>query len=142
MFWAFFFKDEKLSIREMGQGEKMYQANSYKNVMELLIDNEIDRQTCSYSQTDAQSVNRIEVATYALNRVPPLYASSQEGIGLQYERGLKEFSDRITAAVSQALSKVLQNPISNSTPLPRLEEVVETEITFSEEDLQEISTWF
>ncbi len=120
----------------------MYQANSYKNVMELLIDNEIDRQTCSYSQTEAQKINRIEVATYALNRVPPLYASSQEGIGLQYERGLKEFSDRITAAVSQALSKVLQNPVSHSTPLPRLEEVVDPQVTLSQEDLQEISTWF
>jgi hypothetical protein len=120
----------------------MYQANSYKNVMELLIDNEIDRQTGDYSQTEAQKINRIEVATYALNRVPPLYASSQEGIALQYERGLTEFSDRITAAVSQALNKVLQNPISNSTPLPRLDEAVETEVAFSKEDLQEISTWF
>jgi Late competence development protein ComFB len=120
----------------------MYQANSYKNVMELLIDNEIDRQTCSYSQEDAQQINRIEVATYALNRVPPLYASSQEGIERQYERGLTEFSDRISTAVAQGLRQVHQNPTSNSTPLPRLEEKVETEITFSDTDLKEISTWF
>lgn len=120
----------------------MYQANSYKNVMELLIDDEIDRQTCSYSQIEAQKINRIEVATYALNRVPPLYASSQEGIERQYERGLSEFSAHITATVTQALNKVHQNPYAKATPLPRLEEAIETEVTFSEQDLKEISTWF
>lgn len=120
----------------------MYKANSYKNVMELLIDNEIDRQTCSYSQTEAQRINRIEVATYALNRVPPLYASSQEGIERQYERGIMEFSDRIAAAVAQGLRQVHQNPTSNSTPLPRLDETVTTDITFSQKDLKEISAWF
>ncbi len=120
----------------------MYQANSYKNVMELLIDDEIDRQTCRYSQVEAQEINRIEVATYALNRVPPLYASSQEGIERQYERGLSEFIDHITATVTQALNKVHQNPHVKATPLPRLEEAVETEVIFSEQDLKEISTWF
>jgi hypothetical protein len=120
----------------------MYQANSYKNVMEILIDDEIDRQTCSYSQTEAQKINRIEVATYALNRVPPLYASSQEGIERQYERGVSEFSDHITATVTQALAKIHQNPHVKATPLPRLEEAVETEYTFSEEDFKEISAWF
>jgi hypothetical protein len=120
----------------------MYQANSYKNVMELLIDDEIDRQTCSYAQIEAQKFNRIEVATYALNRVPPLYASSQEGIERQYERGMSEFSDRIRATVEQALGKIQQNPHSHSTPLPRLEEAVETEPTFSQQEFQEISAWF
>ncbi len=120
----------------------MYQANSYKNVMELLIDDEIDRQTCSYSQIEAQKFNRIEVATYALNRVPPLYASSQEGIERQYERGMSEFSDRIAATVEQSLRKIQENPHPASTPLPRLEEAVEAEPIFSPQDFQEISAWF
>jgi Late competence development protein ComFB len=120
----------------------MYQANSYKNVMELLIDDEIDRQTCGYSQIEAQQFNRIEVATYALNRVPPLYASSKEGIERQYERGLSEFSDRITATVEQALRKIQQNPHPTTTPLPRLEEAVETDPVLSQQDFQEISAWF
>jgi Late competence development protein ComFB len=120
----------------------MYQANSYKNVMELLIDNEIDRQTCGYSQTEAQKFNRIEVATYALNRVPPLYASSQEGIERQYERGMLEFSDRVQATVEQALRRIQQNPHPTSTPLPRLEETVEPNPVFSQQEFQEISSWF
>jgi hypothetical protein len=120
----------------------MYQANSYKNVMEILIDNEIDRQTCDYSQIEAQKFNRIEVATYALNRVPPLYASSQEGIERQYERGMLEFSDRIKATVEQALRQIQKNPHATSTPLPRLEEMVDTELVFSKQEFQEISAWF
>jgi Late competence development protein ComFB len=120
----------------------MYQANSYKNVMELLIDDEIDRQTCGYSQTEAQKFNRIEVATYALNRVPPLYASSQEGIERQYERGMLELGDRIKATVEQALCRVQQNPHPTSTPLPRLDETVEPDLTFSQQEFQEISAWF
>jgi Late competence development protein ComFB len=96
--------------------ETSYKANSYKNVMELLVDNEIDRQTYSYSQEEAQSINRIEVAACALNALPALYASSQEGVSLQYERGLQEMSLNIEAAVSTALSQVGRNPARDSTP--------------------------
>lgn len=120
----------------------MYKANSYKNVMELLIDSEIDRQTCNYSHAQAQQINRIEVATYALNRLPPLYASSQEGIDRQYERGMVEFQPRITATVNQALQQIHQQPSRTSTPLPRLDETIATEIIFSPEDVSEISSWF
>jgi hypothetical protein len=93
-----------------------YQANSYKNVMELLVDDEIDRQTVSYSRDEAHKINRIEVAAYALNRLPPLYASSQEGVEMQYSRGQQEFSDRIQQSVSQALGNVAQQPQRDTTP--------------------------
>jgi Late competence development protein ComFB len=93
-----------------------YKANSYKNVMELLVDEEIDRQTQSYSQQDAQMINRIEVAAHALNNLPSLYASSQEGVGLQYERGRQELGSDVTRAVLQALSIIEKRPQRDSTP--------------------------
>ena len=96
--------------------ESGYKANSYKNVMELLVDNEIDRQTYSYSKQDAQSINRIEVAAYALNILPALYASSQEGVNLQYERGLQEMGGQIESAVTNALNLVSGKPERDSTP--------------------------
>ncbi len=102
--------------------ESSYKANSYKNVMELLVDNEIDRQTFSYSPEEAQLINRIEVAACALNALPPLYASSQEGVTLQYERGLQEMSSQIEAAISIALNQVGKNPERDSTPFS-LEEI-------------------
>jgi Late competence development protein ComFB len=97
-----------------------YKANSYKNVMELLVDEEIDRQTQSYSKQEAQAINRIEVAAHALNHLPSLYASSQEGVGLQYERGLEEMSADIVHAVVQALSIVEKRPQRDSTPFSLL----------------------
>jgi hypothetical protein len=121
----------------------MYQANSYKNVMEILIDEEIDRQTGHYSQEQAQSINRIEVATYALNRVPPLYASSQEGIGLQYQRGQAEFSEPIRASVRQALILVHKKPNRTSTPFPRFEEEFAAQhLATNQRELQELSVLF
>jgi Late competence development protein ComFB len=110
-----------------------YKANSYKNVMELLVDEEIDRQTQSFSKQEAQSINRIEVAAHALNHLQPLYASSQEGVVLQYERGLKEMSDDITAKVIQALAIVGKQPHRDSTPFPILQlgEMLPTESSIS-----------
>jgi hypothetical protein len=93
-----------------------YQANSYKNVMELLVDDEIDRQTVSYSRDEAHQINRIEVAACALNCLPPLYASSQEGVEMQYSRGQQEFSDRIQQSVTQALQNVSLQPNRDTTP--------------------------
>jgi Late competence development protein ComFB len=101
--------------------DPIFKANSYKNVMELLVDEEIDRQTQSYSQQDAQTINRIEVAAYALNHLPSLYASSQEGVVLQYEHGLQELGSDITMAVLQALSIIEKRPQRDSTPFSLLQ---------------------
>jgi Late competence development protein ComFB len=105
--------------------EPSYKANSYKNVMEVLVDEEIDRQTQGYSKQEAQTINRIEVAAHALNHLPSLYASSQEGVGLQYERGHQELGDRITEAVSHALSIIGKQPQRDSTPFSVLHQGVE-----------------
>ncbi|MCG9890242.1 MAG: late competence development ComFB family protein [Thermosynechococcaceae cyanobacterium MS004] len=96
-------------------------ANSYKNVMELLVDEEIDQQTRHYSKQDAQAINRIEVAAYALNTLPSLYASSQEGVGIQYQRGRQDLSDRITASVLEALTIIGKQPQRDSTPFSLLQ---------------------
>jgi hypothetical protein len=91
-------------------------ANSYKNIMEILVDEEIDQQTCVWTSEEAQRVNRIEVAAHALNQLPPLYASSQEGVMLQYERAQQEYHHEIKTAVSKALVAVKQLPCKGSTP--------------------------
>lgn len=92
------------------------QANSYKNVMEVIVDEEIDRQTRDFPAEMAKALNRIELATYALNRLPPMYASSREGVEFQYERGKTEMLSRVEAVVRQALSVVEDAPERESTP--------------------------
>ena len=92
------------------------QASSYKNVMEIIVDEEIDRQTQHFPAAKAQLLNRIELATYALNRLPPLYASSREGVDFQYERGKSELQGRVNSVVEKALAVIKEAPERESTP--------------------------
>jgi hypothetical protein len=88
-----------------------------KNVMETLVNEEIERQVIRYPSNISRYINRVEVATYALNRLPPLYASSQEGFNRQKLKGRKEFSGEITKVVRQALAAVQKDLLRSSTPL-------------------------
>jgi hypothetical protein len=115
-----------------------YKANNYKNVMELLVDNEIDRQTHDYPQEEAQGINRIDVAAYALNHLPPLYASSQEGVEIQLGRGQAEFGELIVVAVAQALEVITQKPERFVTPLRPIAEI-EAELILAQQDFEALA---
>lgn len=94
-----------------------YQAQIYKNVMEALVAEEIKSQLNQNPAYRSQKINTIEVATYALNRVPPLYASSQEGLYRQKQRAQREFGQHLKAAVHKGLEIVTQKPLRLTTPL-------------------------
>ncbi len=113
-------------------------SNSYKNVMELLVDVEIDSQTHDYTPDEAQVINRIDVAAYALNHLPPLYASSQEGVELQVVRGQEEFGSLIEVAVKQALQVVSKKPERLYTPLRPIAEI-ESELILAQQDFEDIA---
>jgi hypothetical protein len=85
--------------------------------MEILIDEEIGRQIKKIPPNLTMYINKVEVATYALNRVPPLYASCQEGMKKQKERGEREFREQIGTAVRQAFAAVQRDLLRSSTPL-------------------------
>ncbi len=93
------------------------QAQTAKNVMEWLVAEEIERRIKPLSPKIANSINWVEVATYALNHLPPLYACTEEGWNYQKQRGKDELSEQISTAVSQAVTVVQQDPIRRSTPL-------------------------
>ena len=99
------------------------QGKTYKNVMELLVAKEVHRQIEQLPPKLAQYIDRIEVATSALNRLPPLYASCKEGQRQQELRAKKQFANQINTAVRQALVAVQRDPIRLSTPLLREEEM-------------------
>jgi hypothetical protein len=88
-----------------------------RNVMELLVEEEIERQISRLPLPISQYINRVEVATYALNRLPPLYASSHEGFNKQKLKGKAEFSADVTKAVRQGFAAVQKDLLRNSTPL-------------------------
>ncbi len=95
------------------------QKQQYKNAMELLVDHEIDYQMKHHkihSKTKAY-INTLEVATYALNRLTPLYASSTEGMEQQTRKGKHNLHQQIQQAVSLGFAAVERDPLRRSTPL-------------------------
>ena len=85
--------------------------------MEVLVGEEIERQISRYPAEIRQHFNRVEVATHALNRLPPLYASCYEGFNKQKLTGRSKHSAEITKNVRQAFAAVQKDLLRSSTPL-------------------------
>ncbi len=88
-----------------------------RNIMEVLVEEEIERQIKRYPTELRQHFNRVEVATHALNRLPPLYASCYEGFNKQKLKGRAQHSAEITKNVRQAFAAVQKDLLRRSTPL-------------------------
>lgn len=88
-----------------------------RNVMELLVSDEIERQLSRLPNNIQKFINPIEVATYALNRLPPLYASSQQGFNKQKLKGRSDHSVKITQEVRKGFAAVQKDLLRYSTPL-------------------------
>lgn len=95
-------------------------AQTYLNVMEVLVAEEVDKQQKQLPRKIAHYVNKSEAIAYALNRLPPLYATSQKGLQKQRLRAMKEMQPKIALAVRQALAAIQRDPLRSSPPL-RLE---------------------
>ena len=95
---------------------------AYTNVMELLVAEEVDKQFAQLPTRVMKYVKRLEVETYALNRLPSLYASSEKGWQYQYDKAKREFNQQVFHAVRQAFAAVQIDPIRLSKPLPLSED--------------------
>jgi len=89
----------------------------YKNVMELLVEEEVVRQFKALSPRIAAYINQVEWVAYALNQLPPLYATSEKGLHHQIQRGRVKHGAEIKQAVLRALAAIRRDPIRSSTPL-------------------------
>jgi len=86
--------------------------------MELLVKDEAKQQLQPLPPWIASSIKLDDLVTYALNRLPPLYASSQEGLEYQLGKGRSQFGDRIKEAVQLAMATIQKSPQRpHSTPL-------------------------
>jgi len=88
-----------------------------RNVMEVLVSEEIERQITRLPSNIKKFINPIEVATYALNRLPALYASSQQGFNKQKLKGRSEYSVKITQEVRKGFAAIQQDLLRSSVPL-------------------------
>jgi hypothetical protein len=93
------------------------QAKCHQNVMEDLVHEEIVRQLRHYPKNLAGYINQVEVATYALNRLPALYASSQQGQSQQIQVARKKYKEQVVSAVRRAIAAVERDPLRVSAPI-------------------------
>lgn len=90
----------------------------YVNVMEMLIEQEIVNRL---QETSDEHLKREVVAlmAYALNRVPPLYACSIQGVQRQIKRAKNDYQSHIENAVRWSFSAVKQAPRTPPVGLSR-----------------------
>ena len=93
---------------------------AYINVMELLVKEEVKRQLQPLPPWVATELKFDDLIAYALNRLPPLYASTLEGIEFQREKADSQLASQIETSVQQALATIKQDPNRETTPLPPL----------------------
>lgn len=90
---------------------------AYTNVMERLVAEEVARQKSKLPPKLRKYIKGIEVETYALNRLPALYASSEKGWQMQYEKAGKAHAATVALAVRQGIAAVQADPLRASQPL-------------------------
>lgn len=90
----------------------------YKNVMEMLVEEEVSRQFKSLSPRMASYVNPVELVAYALNQLPALYATTEKGLEYQLERGRAKYNTQVAQAVQRAIAAISRDPLRAWPPLP------------------------
>ena len=90
---------------------------AYKNAMEVLVEEEVDRQIKALPSRSMSHANRTELVAYALNQLPALYATSERGLDYQLQNGKAKFAPRIKQAVQRAIAAVSRDPIRAYAPL-------------------------
>jgi hypothetical protein len=80
------------------------------NVMEELVLSEAITRVAEIEQTSDNSLDVGDIAAYALNRLPPLYATTEEGANYQRQRAREELQDLIQAQVTDAIARYLDRP--------------------------------
>ena len=93
---------------------------AYINVMESLVAQEVGKQLQDVPARVRRYLKMEEVVTYALNRLPTLYASSEKGWQYQRQLAKRDLHRQIGTAVRQAIVAVQVDPLRLAQPLKLL----------------------
>lgn len=80
------------------------------NVMEELVITETIAQIAAIELNNDVQLDVGDIAAYALNRLPPLYATTEEGASYQRDRAKKELQNLIIQQVESAIAQNLDRP--------------------------------
>ncbi len=85
-------------------------ASRYRNIMEELVWAEVERRCEDPAVLRAVRTNLHDIMAYALNRLPPLYATSLEGAAFQRRRAEAELGTLVASRVDEALATTARKP--------------------------------
>jgi hypothetical protein len=80
------------------------------NVMEELVLTEAISKVAQIEQTSDRVLDVGDIAAYALNRLPPLYATTEEGASYQRQRAKEDLQEIIDQQVGEAIARYLDRP--------------------------------
>jgi hypothetical protein len=80
------------------------------NVMEELVVSEVIARVAEIETTSNRLLDVGDISAYALNRLPPLYATTEEGASFQRSRAKEELNHLIIKQVEEAVSLYLERP--------------------------------
>ncbi|MGB8702072.1 MAG: late competence development ComFB family protein, partial [Thermosynechococcaceae cyanobacterium] len=80
------------------------------NVMEELVLTESIMRVSEIEAANNSTLDLGDIAAYALNRLPPLYATTEEGANYQRNRAQAELKDLIAQQVEAAISRNMDQP--------------------------------
>ncbi|OYQ66263.1 hypothetical protein B9G53_04525 [Pseudanabaena sp. SR411] len=90
------------------------------NVLEEIIVKEVRIQIEELRPEMQPKVKVAEVVAYALNRLPPLFATSMIGWKYQYDYALNELHPQIAQTIKHGIKAILfGDPLHDTTPLPK-----------------------
>ena len=90
---------------------------NYINVMEQLVTQEVEQQLQCLPARIRRYIRLEEVVTFALNRLPALYASSEKGLEYQYKHATRSLKQPVKDAVRQAIAAVQVDPLRLTKPI-------------------------
>lgn len=80
------------------------------NVMEELVLSHAITRVAEIEHTSDSSLDVGDIAAYALNRLPPLYATTEEGANYQRQGAREKLQDLIQEQVLEAIDRYLDRP--------------------------------
>jgi hypothetical protein len=80
------------------------------NVMEELVISEAIVRVADMQATSDRALDMGDIAAYALNRLPPLYATTEEGASYQRQRAKEELQELIRQQVEEGIHRYLNRP--------------------------------
>ncbi|MGL4499355.1 MAG: late competence development ComFB family protein [Planktothrix sp.] len=87
------------------------------NVMEELVLSEAIARVAEIEENSEQTLDVGDIAAYALNRLPPLYATTEEGAQFQRSRAKEELQVLISAEIKAAIERNLNRVAQHQTVL-------------------------